>query len=127
MKANVSISRTNRNEILVTIKDVASRIKVAEINFSLEEYALLISGMSEIEGEIIYGNLIHVGKEKIVEKRQCVIPKELYYAKKEEIKNWLEENKQEEGWYLDAYLGSQDSFVYGSEEIKINYFVYKYE
>lgn len=129
MKARMTVSRTNKKEIKIQVKDNTSRIHVLEMSFTLESFAEMITGLAEVEGIVKYGDLINVGKTKIIEKRSCQIPEFLNYgSKRNELKKWLEETKQEPGWFLNSYIDSQNSIQYDKVNkcTMVNYYVYKY-
>ncbi len=132
MKAKVTISRNSRDIVRILIKDTLSKVKVCEVSLSLEDYAQIITGLSEVEGDVEYGNLLAVGKQKVVESRQAFCPaKERYSLPAEEAKAYLLEHCQEEGWTIDTYLGSKNSVTAtctsnGLSGYTINYKVYKY-
>lgn len=103
----LTISRNNQDEIVIRITDDASRTQFVKASLDPHSYAMLITGLSEVEAECEVNNLDRVGKQKIIERRSIECPLNTY--SKDELKAWLLENAQEEGWMLDTYLGSQDS------------------
>lgn len=125
-KTSVTISKTNHDTIIIQLRDQASRINFAQVSLTLTDYAHLITGLAEVEGDGKYRLLEHVGKTKIIEKR-CV---SLYvkFSNRGEAEQWLIDNAQEEGWHLDSYLGAQGSINCESNNTTtLRYSVYKYE
>lgn len=127
MKFNLSISRNSKDRVGIRVKCDTSRITFLELDLSLEEYAWITTGLSEVEVSGTTKGLEYVGKEKVVEKRSLVLPEGVYKLNKDEVVKYLEDNCQEEGWLLNTYLGSKDCIVYnGKDNYTVNYSVYKY-
>ena len=126
-KAKITISRNSDDKVRITIYDVTSNIEFAEVELELEDYALAITGLARVEGNLIVRNLNNVGKKKITEKRQISLPDHLY--DRSAIKDWMIENCQEEGYKLDTYIGSQQYITYNPQDQKrvLQYSVFKYE
>ena len=132
MKVQVTLFRDSNNQVRLRVKDVLSRVNVCEVKLSLENYALILTGQGEVEGDVDYGNLLAVGKQKVTEPRQAFCPaKERYSLPAEEAKAYLLEHCQEEGWIIDTSLGNKNSVnptctSNGLSGFTINYKVYKY-
>ena len=124
MKAQVTISRRNNNKVYISIEDANSHIEFVEVELTLTDYAMIITGLSSVGGEVTYRGLDCVGKTRVTEPRR--VKSGVYGCGKEEHRKWLEENCQEEGWKLNSYLGSQRSLSYEDGETVLNYSVYKY-
>jgi hypothetical protein len=92
---------------------------------TLESFASAITGLSFVEAPAEVRRLDVVGKKKISERRSVICPISTY--DKEILKVWLIENCKEDGWELDAYLGSQNSVGYVKDGTKLNYSVFRYE
>lgn len=124
IKANISISRSSNDMINFTLRDEASGIQFVDMKMTMVNYAQLITGLShvEIEGEV--RGLANVGKRKIRESRSAICPLDTY--DKERLREWLFEFKAEDGWQIDAYLGSQNSIKHIPEGKRLNYSVYKF-
>lgn len=129
MKFNLSISRNSKDLVGIRVKCDKSRITFLELELTLEEYAQVITGLSEVEVSGVVRGLQSVGKEKIGEPRSVVLPKGLYNYDKKPVVEYLEKNHQEEGWTLDLYLGSQESITHDQHtgDYTANYTVYRYE
>ena len=125
-EGRVTISRDSRDMINIKLKDNSSRLNITEISLSLENYALLITGLSEVECmHETTTDVSNVGKTKVIENRSIQAPC-LGYSK-DVYEEWLEKNGQEDGWELNLYLSSQRSIVHKDDEVTLNYTVYRYE
>lgn len=128
MKANITIARASRDTIIISLQDLASRIKFVEMTLSLEDFALAITGLAHIEGEATYKDLQYVGKKKIVENRTCSAP---VSHDENELDKWLIGHGQEEGWILGPRLRSRNSIgayqgACQNDTVTLHYSVYKY-
>lgn len=122
-KGNMTISRDSGDNINISFRDDASLIEFLDVRMSLEDYALMITGVARVgvEGEV--RGLQNVCKTKVTAHRRVECPGGLT---RDQYKEWLIENCQEEGWILNTYLGSQGSVSYGSGKTFLNYSVYKF-
>ena len=120
----LTISRDSHNEINVTITDRASGIRFVELKMTPADFAIALTGQAYIDGEMRFRGLENVGKELVIEKREITAPLSTY--DKEELRAWLVENAQEEGWILDSYLGSHGSVHRSGEATILRYSVRKY-
>lgn len=124
-KGSVTISRNSNDEVNLRIHDSASGIEFVDIQLTLENYAMLITGLSRVEATGEVRGLDKVGKTRIIEKRSVVCPLGGY--DKKVFQQWLIDNCQESGWELDSYLGSQSSMAVNDKgERVLNYSVTKY-
>ena len=126
-KAKVTISRRSDDKIWITIYDCSSRSDFVEVQLELADFALAISGLSKVEGNLFVRKLENVGKKKIAQKRQKTLPDHI--RTKEAIADWMIENCLEKGWMTDTYLGAQDSVVYNPNNMTrvVNYSIFRYE
>ncbi len=46
MKAQVTISRRNNNKVYISIEDSNSHIEFVEVELTLDDYAMIITGLS---------------------------------------------------------------------------------
>lgn len=129
MKFNLSISRNSRDLVGIRVKCDSSRNTFLELELTLEQFAQVITGLSEVEVEGVTRGLAYVGKTKIRELRSVELPEGLYNYRKEPVVEYLKEHHQEEGWIQDLYLGSQGSITLDQQTKKYtaNYAVYRYE
>lgn len=124
-KGSVSISRNSNDQVNIRIHDSASGTEFVDIQMTLENYALLITGLSRVEATGDVRGLDKVGKQKIIEQRSVVCPLEGW--DKKIFRQWLIENCQEEGWELNSRLDSQTSVNNNKDGSKtLNYSVVKY-
>lgn len=110
------------------IRDQNSRCRFLTFKITKKELIDLIQSKSvEIDYTLKDAHLC--GKYLIIEKRVKSIPSENpLQATKEYLEQYIKDNFQEDGWFLDAYLGSQDSVSWDHKN-KCNivrYSVYKY-
>lgn len=126
MKINtkITISKNSNDEIHIRVKDTVSNIEFVDIAMSLADFAASITGLAMIDTATDVRGLEHVGKHKVVEQRTVVAPRMGY--DRNDMKKWLNENCQEEGWIINDYLGSQGSIQSVDEGTLLRYWVYKY-
>ena len=124
MKASVTISRRSDNVITISIRDDASFIQFVEATMSVEAFGYAVTGLSSQEADIELNGVQYVGKKRICENRTARCPLNTY--NREELRAWLRENMQEEGWLLSDYLGSQGAVKRIGDETILNYSVTKY-
>lgn len=118
---SVTISRNSKGTVGIFVRDEISRITFLELDLTLEDFAWLITGLSEVKAEGKTKGLEYVGKNKVKEERFVKVPEDIKYNRSK-IEDWLEANCQEDGWLLDTYLGGKDSVQNGV----VKYSVYKY-
>lgn len=125
---HISCTRNSRDNIRIRIDDANSRQKITEVTLTLEAFALMVTGLCEIECQHeTTKDVSNIGKTKVSEARTIVAPYMGY--NRETYEQWLEENAQEDGYSLNTYLGSKTSIKHCTENdtIILNYTVYKYE
>ena len=113
--------------ISLAIEDDVSWIRFVKLKISLENFTRALTGLAAQQAEAEFFGLEYVGKKQIQENRTILCPLATH-KKREEMEKWLEENAQEEGWFLRSYLGSQNS-TYSDpkgEGTFLRYSVYKY-
>lgn len=125
INGNISCNRASDDTVRIEIEDNLSQQRFLEIKLSLEDFALMITGLSGIDFQGEVRNLSAVGKKKISEKRSAVFPGSSS-TDRTELEQWLLDNKQEEGWSINTYLGSQRSVITVEGKTTLNYSVYKY-
>ena len=107
----LSISRPQRSDgkrcINIEVMDEASRLRFLEIEIPLADMMAALTGLSHCSCVGDVRGLQWVGMHKVTESRSVICPLNSY--KREELREWLECNCQEEGWILNTYLGSQES------------------
>ena len=123
--AGVTISRNSSDEIHIIIRDNRSGISFVNVNMALADFALALTGLSQVEAAAEVSGLNNVGKVRVTENRSVVYTGGSDYDKNAQQK-WLIENCQEEGWILNAYLGRQGSVTYQGDTTTLNYSVTKF-
>jgi hypothetical protein len=121
----ISCGRDSSDQVNIRIQDVNSRVEFVEVNLSLDQFALMITGLSYIKCTGSVKRLEVVGKTRITEKRS-VLYTGAGFASRENMQQWLLDTQQEEGWSIDNYLGSQRSVIYQNGHHTLHYCVYKY-
>lgn len=124
INGDIQICRSSDNFVRIRFEDNTSHTKFAEAKLSLEQFAEAVTGMYVSDVEIEVRGLEYVGKQKVSERRSVFCPLNGY--KKEELRDWLIENCQEDGWFINSYLGSQSSVKSVDGGTQLNYAVYKY-
>ena len=115
-----SSSRHDGDMIRVALYDEDSRIRFVEFEVSPENMMLALTGLSSLKvDKCEVGDFEKVGLVRVSEPRRYKLTKEERDAitlksaySRGAYEQWLIENKQEEGWYVDSYLGSQGSIGY---------------
>lgn len=124
IRASVSISRSSDGLIRIRIRDREAVQEFLEVKMTPECFGEAITGLSDVEASAEARHLERVGKRRIREAR-CIECPFVSYSK-DELRAWLLENAQEEGWALDPYLGSQHSISREGTKLFLNYAVFKY-
>ena len=124
-EGRITVTRNTRDIVTIRIKDDNSRQQITEVSMTLENFALLMTGLSEVECQHeTTEDVSNIGKTKVIESRS--IPAPFLGYGKEKYGEWLENNGQEEGWEISSYLGSQRSIVFNDGNVTLNYNAYKY-
>lgn len=115
--------------IRLRITDEASRTEFAVIAFTLEQFANVLTGLvtDGIEAEV--RGLDRVGKIRVTEKRTKELSQDYNFASRSELEQILRDTAQEDGWTVDAYLGSQSSITtnHATGGRTLHYRVYRFE
>jgi len=117
---SLTISRvcsSNREEdiIRVSIRDETSSTNFTEIQLSLADFALCVTGLSCMKGEGSVRNLDRVGKRMEMEHISFEIPDCLYEERKEVAKKHgdkylVDKGLSRSGWIVSDSFNSQNSF-----------------
>lgn len=124
ISASLTIGRGSDDLIRIRIKDEASRVQFAMLSISPHDFAMAVTGLSEIKVDCECNGLDHVGKQKIIEPRTAVY--KVSSIDKAFLSAWILENRQEKGWSINSYLGSQGSVTSTDGGMLLRYAVYKY-
>jgi hypothetical protein len=111
--ASITCSRNSDDSFHIRIKDNDAVKPTVDIVLTPENFAYLISSMV-VEGEVIVRRPELFGKQRICEERKVTCPMSSCSGR-ETLRQWLIDNCQEQGWEIDAYLGSQRSIEPSSE------------
>jgi len=99
--ANMSLSRDNKNNILLTIEDGHSGDRVIRINMDTHDFAMLVTGMSGIKGVAEYNEKANIAKKREVKKVSIDIDGRLSKDQMSDLvdKDYIE-NYALDGWVL---------------------------
>lgn len=120
----VYIGRGSDNMFRIDIKCESSNTRIVEVMMSPEDFALAITGRPLNDIPARFGNLLVVGKSKVVENRSVVIER----TSRDESERYLKEvYNPGDDWIVNPYLGSQKSIVWHNDGTQtLNFTVYKY-
>lgn len=124
IKGNMLISRDNRNKISIQVQCQSSLAGFLEIELTTDQFAMLVTGCHQSDIPMTVRGLDVVGKTRVLEKRQVLCPLKTYA--KDELSKWLTLNCQEDGWKINAYLGSQSSTKHVDNGVLLNYSICKW-
>ena len=123
VKARVRLGRyMNSNTLFLKVEDEASGAEFLDLEFDAEQLANLMNqSCAYMEGEA--RGLEFVGKKRVSEAMEITLPPGLSRYDKKEIAEYLVGVKQvfegeNPGWYLDTYIGSQQS-IYEKDDVAI--------
>jgi len=122
--AKATISRNSNDIVTLQIRDFNSRNQFVSLEFTLEQYALLVTGLAEIQCNMEVKCLDTVGKIKISEEITLTCPR--IDLNKEQYRKWIKENFKDEGWEINALLGSHDSIRNTKDGAILRFSVFKY-
>jgi hypothetical protein len=128
LNCKLSIHRTTCSHeedfISIEVADEASGLQFLSLEVSIANFGAAVTGLSHQECRGRARGLQYVGKKRITEKRQAIAPRE---HDRDKLRQWLIDNKQEDGWLIDAYLGSQSSIRHNADDtVTLYYSVYKF-
>lgn len=124
LAGKLTVSRRSDEMIYLQVRDDASRRNFVEVGVTPEAFAMAVTGLSEVACEISVDGLSVVGMEKQAEKRSVRCP--MKTCDRAALRDWLVSNCAEDGWHIDAHLGSQGSVVHHDDGVVLNYSVYRY-
>lgn len=124
IKVEMTCSRDSSDNFRFRFRDKNSRIEFFSFELTPEDFAFFITNRTICDVEAETHGLEFIGKEKVIEKRSILVPKE-FGSDRDKIEKFVKEQK-EEGWFVDSYLGSQSSFSHTEEGQWAHYKVYKY-
>lgn len=128
VKVELTLVRNSNNEVTLELVDRASHIRFFETKLTLDQFARLITGMTQHDIPATVRGMENVGKQQIIERRSVVCPDTSARFSREKLEQWLAENVQDEdGWYKSCYLGSRDSIISNNDgTVTLTYKVYKF-
>lgn len=121
----------------VEIEDALSGIRFLSIDMSMEQFGKVLAGGGSVPVKIEVMGLDNIGKRYEHKPFKFVMTKEdfesigkglPYTENKAALAKWVRENVKEEGWYIDAYLGSQGSIHqdYNTGMVTLNLRAYRF-
>lgn len=111
--------------VRLQIWDNASKQHFVEVELTLDNFTRALTGQARIECTFEHRGLAHVGCERVVEPRTVELNSTVGMSRKD-LEEWLRENCQEAGWYVDPYLGSQSSMTRNDGKTQLHYRVFRY-
>ena len=132
LKGKIDITRPSRYDgkdvISITLKDDSSLVRFLEIELSPETMMMALTGLSGQEVEFKVRNLELVGKKRLYEPGTVDIPRSVIgnIYSKDEIRKYLVENCQREGWVLDPSIDTQSSVRHLDGAIRVNFAYRRY-
>jgi len=109
--ASISLSRSSQGKIRLEVKDHHSSDRVLEINMSPKELGLLITGLSEVKGEMEYYQHAEIGKARNIIRETCdkvLIPNELNHTQEQLVKEDFESKYDAEIYKIQSNgIGTQ--------------------
>ena len=112
-KGQLTITRPSygcgKQKIAIRIKDTDAVTRFLDIEIDLDKFTKCITGLAEIECDIEYRNLDHVGKKRETMSLEFEMPGKSRHNRKE-IAFALGKKCAPEGWTCSNYFSSQDSF-----------------
>lgn len=114
LKGSVCIGRPQGGRgddvIKIEIQDENSNVRFLTLNMKPADFALALTGLSFVPVEFSLNHAEYVGLIKERKPGRLIVPKsEHHYYSREELRQMVRDQCQEEGWFLDDYLGSQSS------------------
>ena len=128
INVELTIVRNSNDEVTFEIVDRSSHLQFFSTKLSLEQFARLITGMTQHDVPATVRGLKNVGKQQITERRSVVCPDTSARFSREKLEQWLAENVQDEdGWHKSCYLGSRDSIITNNDgSTTLTYKVFKF-
>lgn len=120
----LTISRRSDDMIYIQITDESSKSRFVELELTTSNFAMAVTGLSHVECKLSVDRLDAVGKEKQVETRKALCPLNTY--DREKLVQWIHQNCWEDGWEIDAYIGSQGSVTRVDDGTLLRYKVFRY-
>ena len=97
----LGVSRTNNNVVNLQINDAHSGDRLTEVKISLENYALLLTGLHGVQAVALVNENCNIAKKRTTE---CVLMSKVDSYDKEVVKEAVhehfEENYKDSGWIL---------------------------
>ena len=113
MEGRLTISRPcygdDRRKISIQVKDVGARITFLEVEIDYDKFTQAITGLSSMECDLTTRGLDCVGKTMETKPFSFPFPHKNYGNMKEKAVKMAKELCPE-GWTVDTYFGSKDSF-----------------
>lgn len=104
----MGISRTNQNVINIEITDAHSGDNITRVEMSLEDYALLVSGLHGVNGKAIVNSQANIACSRKTERVYCDDVDMDEAAQGKEVLRHFKENYEKDGWKIQSDgLGTQ--------------------
>lgn len=100
-KFSLGISRNNRDGVTLQVRDEHSGDRVLEINMSLEQYALVVTGLHGVEVEGVFYSDAHIAQERETQTVTCVkVNSYDKTVKRASVLEHFKQNYEPLGWLL---------------------------
>ena len=129
MKSKVTISRpsfsSGKEIISLTVKDVSSKIRFLELEIKLDDFAKILTGLSEVECDMKIRGLEFVGKKKEMKNFEFLVGVQEYSNRKESAFS-IAKGLVQSGWFVREYFDSKGSFFIKDGEDWARTIIYRY-
>lgn len=125
----MTICRTNHDVINIEIQCSESLAHFLQIELTLEQFAMLVTGCHQDKIPMTVRGLDKVGKTRIHEVREVFCDYQDYGISAHDIdalERWIDYHCREEGWTINSNLRSQKSVIHVDGGVKLNYSVRKW-
>ena len=122
---NITINRDNRDVINIRLQDKCSRAEFVDVQMTLEDFTLAITGLAKVEVKGEVRGLEVLGKIRVNEPRSVVYPGNTFDDRSKQ-EAFIMDNCQEEGWTVQATPRSQGSIKTVEGNTVLTYSVVKY-
>lgn len=114
-KCSITISRptygNGKEKIRIVVRDRKSRIQFLDLEIGYDDFAKAITGLSEVDCDATLNGAEKFGLKKEIVKVKAKMPDEFNYSNKKEIAYDVCMKECPDGFVIDKYFGSKNSFV----------------
>lgn len=125
IESSVTISRSSDELIHIRVKCEHSRARFIDVAMTPADFALAITGLSEVKAPAVVTSLDVVGLQRVTESRVATCPLQAF-TNREVLRAWIKANCQEDGWTIEANLSAQGDVRSVDGDTRLRYHVSKY-